>query len=198
MTSLIFQTGRLQPLSSLQTLEKKITSCSNTWNRPSFNPDISHILTLSPKGLHCKFSYLLSKQPSQRLFTHSNSWISLSAMISLGQATFQSWPLKSDADSASNIVQSPSLANLNFYPPTRFSSAESTALPSAMTPLPHTFLSLTTWKSRLSRSLESLVMNLWANRFAIADRSWSLSPFTSFLVLHPSAISRLSHSQHPP
>ena len=39
MTSLILQTGKQQPLPSLQTL-KKITSWSKTWN-VSFNPDKS-------------------------------------------------------------------------------------------------------------------------------------------------------------
>ena len=78
---------------------------------------------------------------------------------------------------------------MNWYPPTRLSSAAwwSTALPSGLAPLPHIFLSLMPWKPRLSRSLESLAMklSLWAYRFAITDRLViSLPSSVSFLVLH--------------
>ena len=47
-----------------------------------------------------------------RKFSHSNSWISLSARIFLGQTTFQCWPPKPAADWASCIGESPSLAHL--------------------------------------------------------------------------------------
>ena len=51
VTSLILQTGRLQPLPSFQPLKKNITKWSNTWNM-SFNHDKSHILTISLQKDH--------------------------------------------------------------------------------------------------------------------------------------------------
>ena len=55
------------------------------------NPSHSLSLSLSERTvlqtLPSTFSTTISKK-----FSHSNSWISLSAMISLGQTTFQSWP----------------------------------------------------------------------------------------------------------
>ena len=42
--------------------------------------------------------------------------VSLSAMVFLGQTTFQSWPPKPAVDSASSIIQSPSLSHLNSDP----------------------------------------------------------------------------------
>ena len=70
----------------------------------------------------------LAKLPSTfltillRKFSHSNSWVSLSAMIFLGQTAFQSWPPKLVTDWASSIMWSPSLAHLNSYSPAMLSS----------------------------------------------------------------------------
>uniref|UniRef100_A0A8C4QE33 Uncharacterized protein n=1 Tax=Eptatretus burgeri TaxID=7764 RepID=A0A8C4QE33_EPTBU len=90
-------------------------------------------------------------------------------MISLGQAPFQSWPPKPVTNWASSVVQSPSLAHLNSYPPTLPSSSAlwNTALPSGLVLLPHTLLSLTPWKPRLSTSLESLTMKVSCRRHAV-------------------------------
>ena len=83
---------------------------------------LSLTLTLSlskrtvPQTLLCTFYTTVSNR-----FSHSNSWVSLSAMISLGQATFQNWLPKPDANWASSGVQSPSLAHLSSYPPSRLS-----------------------------------------------------------------------------
>ena len=92
--------------------------------------------------------------------------------------------------SVSKAKQNPSLAHLNSYPPTRpsFTATWSTALPSGLALLPRVLLSLTPWKPRPSRLLESPVMklSLWVYHYAIADRSVvSLSSTAFFLVLHP-------------
>ena len=123
-------------------------------------------------------------------FSHSNSWVSLSAMLSLGQATFQGWPPKPDTGRASSIMQSPSLAHLWSYPPTRlsFTASWNTTLSTGLDLLPHIFLSLTLWKSSPLRSLDSPVikLSLWVYDFHIADMLLvSLSSSASFLVLHP-------------
>ena len=80
--------------------------------------------------------------------------------------------LQSQSEWASSVVRSPSLAHLNSYPPTRPSSAAcwSTALPSWLTPLPHTFLSLSPWKPRLLKSFVLAVI-IWVDHFHITDRS---------------------------
>ena len=121
VTFLNFQTGWLQPLPSLRTLKKNhklVKHLENVFQ----SEQISHFHYLSPKGPfgnppQCTFSTILLRKCS-----HSNSWVSLSAMIFLGQTTFQNWPPKPAADWASSVVQSPSLAHLNSYPPTRLSS----------------------------------------------------------------------------
>ena len=63
-------------------LEKNITSWSNTWNT-SFNPNKLHTLTVSERTiwqtLQSTFLTILLMK-----FSHSNSWVSLSAMIFLG------------------------------------------------------------------------------------------------------------------
>ena len=108
--------------SSLSSDLDQITNWSSTWNTvcPSLlrNPIHSRSLT---KRTRLQTSHLLSQQPSQS-GSITQSWFSLSAMISLGQATFQSWSPKPEADKASSIMQSPSLAHLSSYPPTRLSS----------------------------------------------------------------------------
>uniref|UniRef100_A0A8C4R9T7 2Fe-2S ferredoxin-type domain-containing protein n=1 Tax=Eptatretus burgeri TaxID=7764 RepID=A0A8C4R9T7_EPTBU len=79
-------------------------------------------------------------------------------MISLGQATFQSWPPKPEAGCASSIVKHPSLAHL-IYPPTRLSSFSS-----GLVPLPHILLNLTPWKRMPSISLKSRELKMrWVN-----------------------------------
>ena len=117
-------------------------------------------------------------------------------MIFLGQTAFQSWPPKPVTNWASSLVQSPSLALLNSYPPTRLSSAASwnTVLSSGMVPLPHTLVTLTPWKPRPSKSSESPAMKLsrWSYHFAITDRSMGYSVFFHHLSgLEPSALSML-------
>ena len=141
--SLILQIGRLQPLPSLQTLIKSqggqtlgicvsiLTNLSLSlslflWKDTLANPPIYFLLTI-----------LLKK------FTHSNSWVSHSAMKCLWRITFLSWPPKPACDSAFSVVQSPFLAHLNSCPPTRLSSTAwwSTGLSSGLTPLPYILLS---------------------------------------------------------
>ena len=78
VTSLILQTGRLQPLSSLQTLTKSQTGQTlGTCLSIQTNRTLS--LSLSPKAPSGKPLHLLSQQPSRlsKRFSHSNSWVSL-------------------------------------------------------------------------------------------------------------------------
>ena len=98
MTSLILQPGRLQPLPSLQTLTKSqagetLGICLSILTNLT--------LSLSPKGPSG------NPLPPYILVTcnHSNSWVSLSAMIFLGQATFRSWPPKPAVNWAHCIVR---------------------------------------------------------------------------------------------
>ena len=106
-------------------------------------------------------------------------------MIFLGQTIFHGWPPNPVTHWASSVVQCPSLAHLNFHPPTRLSSKTrwNTALPSGLALLPHTLLSLMAWKPRPSKSLESPTMKLrrWAYHFAMLTGRWSLC-----LLPHPS------------
>ena len=96
-----------------------IRNWSNTWNR-SFNPEKSHTLILSLQKEHTANPsiYFLNNL----LLCHSNSWVSLSAMNSPLQRTFQSWTPAWDANWAYSSVYGPSMAYLSFYPPTRLSS----------------------------------------------------------------------------
>ena len=129
-------------------------------------------------------SIILYEQPSQRrsvtqtLAYHSQPWSLLGK-----QQLKKSWPLKTVTDWASFVVQSPSLAHLKSDPPTRLLSAAwwNTALPSGLTPLPHILLSLTPWKSRPSRSLESP----WWN-WVCGPITWPLQTDPlSFCILTP-------------
>ena len=74
----------------------KITNWSNTSNM-SFNPDKSHPLTMSLSKDHLEslspHPHLLSQQSSGRS-PLSSFWVSLSAMIFPGKATFPTWPPK--------------------------------------------------------------------------------------------------------
>ena len=97
--------------SSLSADMDVITHWSNTWNM-SFNPDKSLTLTMSLQkdGLdkpQSTFSTILWKKSF-----HSSFWVSQSAMIFPGKATFPSWLPKPVADWASSVMQSPSLAHL--------------------------------------------------------------------------------------
>ena len=121
MTFLIFLPDRQQPVSSFQILTKSQTGqalgiCLLTLRNTT--PSITLSKRTTPQTLPSTFSIILSNK-----FSHSNYWTSISAMISRGQATFQSWPPKPVADTPSSVVQSPSLAHLNSDPPTRLSSA---------------------------------------------------------------------------
>ena len=99
--------------SSLSAYLDKITNWSNTWNM-SFNPDKSHTLTMSLRKDRLKkptpstFSTILLKKSF-----HSSFWVSLSAMIFPGKATFPTLPPKPVADWESSVVQSPSSAHLS-------------------------------------------------------------------------------------
>ena len=107
--------------SSLSADLGKITNCSNMWNM-SFNPYKSHTLTMSLRKDSLghtppTFSTILWNKSF-----HSSFWVSLSAMIFPGKATFPSWPPKPVADWASSIVQSTSFAHLRFSSHTKLSS----------------------------------------------------------------------------
>ena len=88
--------------SSLSADLDNITSWSNTWNM-SFNPDKSHSHYVSPNGPFetppSTFSTILWKKSF-----HSSFWVSLSAMISPGKATFPTWSPKPVADWVSSVV----------------------------------------------------------------------------------------------
>ena len=103
----------------------------------------SHTLTMSlqkdrlethPPPQSTFFTILLKKS------FHSSFWVSLSAMIFPGKATFPTWPPKPVADWESSAVQSPSSAILSSWPHTKLSSAVwwSTAPPYGVVLLPHT------------------------------------------------------------
>jgi len=99
-----------------------------------------------------------------RMFSHSNSSVSLSATIFLGQTTFQCWPPKLAADCGYSFIQSPFLAHLNSNTPTRLSSSAwwSTALPSRLALLPHMLESVETkaFKIIWMYHIETLSMGL--------------------------------------
>ena len=121
VTSLLLQTGRLQLLPSLQTFTKSqagqtLGICLSILTNPTLSLSER---TIWQTILSTFLTILLRK------FSHTTSWVSPSAMISLGKTTFQSWPPKPAADWASSAVQlnSPSLAHLNSYPCARLSSA---------------------------------------------------------------------------
>ena len=83
----------------------KITNWSNTWNM-SFNPDKSHTLIMSLRKDRLEtppstFSTILWKKSF-----HSNFWVSLSAMIFHGKATFPSCPPKPVAEWESSLWKS--------------------------------------------------------------------------------------------
>ena len=77
---------------------------------------ISISISISVSVSFSKPSHLLLKQSSWRSSV-TNSWVFPSAVIFLGQTTFQIWLPKPVAVWASSFIQSPSLAHLN-YPPT--------------------------------------------------------------------------------
>ena len=94
MTSLILQTGRLQPLPCLQTLKKKKSQSGQTLGIClSILTNLKLSLSLSERSiwqmLQSIFWTILLRK-----FSHSNSWVSLSAMIFLGQTRFQRLPEK--------------------------------------------------------------------------------------------------------
>ena len=94
VTSLILLTDRQQQLPSLSSDLNKITSWSNTWNM-SFNPEQSHTLTISLQKDHTANPpiYFLNNPLKE------DKSLKLKGLtISLGQAIFQSWPPKPDAD----------------------------------------------------------------------------------------------------
>ena len=92
-----------------------------------------------------------------RKFNHSNSWVSQSAMIFLGQTTFQSWSPRPATNWASCVIQSPSLVHLNseLNDKTVPQLDGAHPLPYGLAPLPHTLLRSMRWKPRPSGSLES-------------------------------------------
>jgi len=77
----------------------KISNWSNAWNM-SFNPEKSLSKRIVLQTLPSTFSTTLSKK-----FSHANSCVSLSDMIFLGQATFQSWPPEPDANLVSSAEE---------------------------------------------------------------------------------------------
>ena len=177
VTSLIPQTGRLQPLSSPQALTKSQAG-KTMGTRLSILTNLMLSLSLSERTVWQTLpsTFLTSHL---RKFSHSFFWVSQSAIIFLGQTSFQSWPPKPATNWPSSIIKSPSLTHLNSDPSPRLSSTAgwSSGLPSELAPLPHIFLRSMLCKPRPSRLLESP---------PIADSSvMSLSFTTSFLVLHP-------------
>ena len=106
MTSVIFQTGSLQPH----------PSWLHTWNMPSFLTNLT--LSLLSETTVCQTLLSTFLTILLRKCSHSYSWVSLSAMIFFWQATSQSWPPKPAANWASSVVQNPSLTHLNTCPHT--------------------------------------------------------------------------------
>ena len=70
----------------------------------SIPPNLTFTLSLSDRTVW---------QTLSKKFSHSNSWVSLPAMVFLGQTIFQIWPPKPFADWACSIIQNPSLAHPN-------------------------------------------------------------------------------------
>ena len=110
--TICYPSDRQATASSLSEDLDKITNWSNTWNM-SFNPDKSHTLTLSLRKDRVEkppstFSTILWKKSF-----HSSFWVSLSAMIFPGNATFSTWPPKPVANWESSVMQSPSSAHLS-------------------------------------------------------------------------------------
>ena len=115
----ILQTDRLQPLASLQTLTKsqagqKRGICLSILTNLTLTLSLTILERTIWQTLPSTFLTIL-----MRKFSRSNSWVPLSAMIFLGQTTFQRWLPKPAADWASSVVQSSSLSHLNSCPPAR-------------------------------------------------------------------------------
>ena len=100
--SVIPQISKQQLIHSLQIW---IKSQAGPTLGTSFNPDKSHS--------HCLFERTTWNPPTPSIFStillkksfHSSCWVSLSAMIFPGKATFPNWPPKPVADWTSSGVQ---------------------------------------------------------------------------------------------
>ena len=100
--------------SSLSADLDKITSWSNMWKC------LSILIYLTPSQCLSKRTIWNTPSPPTTFPTihwkksfHSSFWVSRSAMIFPGKATFPTWPPKPVADWASSVIQSPSLAHLS-------------------------------------------------------------------------------------
>ena len=120
--SVIPQIGKQQPLHCLQIWIKSQADQTHK-TCLSILTNVTLSLCLSERTVWNPHHpiYVLNN-PLKKSF-NSSFWVSLSAMIFLGKATFPNWPPKPVANWASSIVQSPSLAHLISKPHTKLLSA---------------------------------------------------------------------------
>jgi len=163
VTSLLLQTGRLQPLPSLQTLTKSQV-VQTLGIRLSILSNLMISVSLSERTrwqtlLSTFFTILHTK------ISPSNSCISLLAMIFLGQTTYQSWPGKSVTDEySSSYIVLPRAAKLHSSFKTFKSSFMEHCSHLRTGSLASHLAQLMPWKQRSSRLMESLTLKLrmWA------------------------------------